>query len=144
MSQIEYIHQLAGIDSSQLEKDEILLLEAAMLDSLCNELSMRYQGTFNHIKEYHQEISTMINAHFIYFITHDLINSNDYTIEGIANYSDIPEEVIVDIIIGTNNNPSIEVSRKIIELHRLARPDLYKRILNKITSHLFTTHSLAA
>lgn len=144
MSQIEYIHQLAGIDSSQLESDEILLLEAAMLNGLCNELAMRYQDNFNYHKENLQEMTNMINKHFIYFITHDLINSNDYTIEGIANYSNIPEEVIVDIVIGTNNNPSIDVTRKIIELHRLARPDLYKRIINKIAGHLFASHSLAA
>lgn len=144
MAKIEYLHRLAGIDSSWLAKDELLLLEAVMLDSLCGELTQQYQAYFNHNKENNQEMANMINDHFVYLITHDLISSNEYTIEGIASYSNIPEEVITDIILGTNNNPSIEVSRKLIELHRLARPDLYKKIIHKIASHLLNTHSIAA
>lgn len=68
----------------------------------------------------------------IYILVNDLIRSNDYTIQGIANYADLPEELIYDISIGNNDNPSIEASRKIIELHKSARPTLYKTMMKKI------------
>lgn len=138
MPKIEYLYNLAGINPCQLSKDEILLLEAVLLNSVCNELSSQYQLNSNH-RENNQEKTSMKNDHFILLIIQDLINSNDYTISGIASYSNTPEEVIIDIILGHNTNPSIEVSRKIIELHRIARPNLYKQILNKITQHLFST-----
>ena len=69
----------------------------------------------------------MVHSNVINLILQDLLRSNDYTITGVATYSNVPEEVIYDIAIGNNNNPSLEVSRKIIELHRNARVDLYQK-----------------
>lgn len=74
----------------------------------------------------------MTHGNVIHLILQDLISTNDYTITGVATYSNVPEDVIYDIAIGNNNNPSLDVTRKIIELHRTARSELYRHVMEKI------------
>lgn len=99
------------------------LLEVLLIDALCAELDNIFQGEF----------CMMTDRSVINYILLDLIKSEDYTIDGIATYTHIPQEVIYDIAIGNNTNPTLDVSRKIIELHKGVRADLYHRVMEKIT-----------
>lgn len=136
MSAMEYLCHMAGINPCHLSKEENLLLETILICALCDELSEMYQDRVanNFIKKYQEKDSMMVHGNVINLILQDLIKSNEYTITGVATYSNVPEDVIYDIAIGNNNNPSLEVSRKIVELHRVARADLYQRVMQKITS----------
>lgn len=136
MATLEYLCRMAGVNPAELSKEENYLIEAALLYSLCEELAQIYTTKIpSHTKRnYHEKENMMITNNVIPLILLDLIQSNDYTIDGVAAYSNVPEEVIYDIAIGNNNNPSLEVSRKIIELHRTAREDLYHRVMQKITA----------
>lgn len=75
----------------------------------------------------------MIEEQFIRYIINDLITSEEYTLPGIAYYTNTPEEVIYDLASGANNNPSLRLSRKIVELHQSTRPELYTHLIKKIT-----------
>jgi len=136
MATLEYLCRMAGVNPASLSKEENWLIEAALLNALCEELTQIYTTkiSLHTIKNYHEKENMMITSNVIPLILQDLIQSNDYTINGVATYSNVPEEVIYDIAIGNNNNPSLEVSRKIIELHRTARADLYHRVMQKITA----------
>ena len=136
MATVEYLCCMAGVDPKKLSKEENLLVEAALVSGLCDELVQIYQVTLlaNSKKCYEQKENEMTYGNIINLILQDLIKSNDYTIAGVAAYSNLPEEVIYDIAIGNNNNPSLDVSRKIIELHKSARFDLYQKVMQKITS----------
>lgn len=136
MATMEYLCCMAGIDPKKLSKEENLLLEAVLICDICDELAQVYQIKFpDNLKKNFQEKDGMItHGNVINLIVQDLIKSNDYTITGVAAYSNVPEEVIYDIAIGNNSNPSLEVSRKIIELHKTARAELYQRVMQKVTS----------
>ena len=63
----------------------------------------------------------------------DILLSEEYTLPGIACYTQMPEDVVNDIATGLNTNPSVKFIRRIIELHRIVRRDLYAQIMKKIT-----------
>lgn len=130
MAMMEYLCCMAGVDPRKLSKEENLLLEAVLTLQLCDELAQIYQ--FNQIMK--EKNNMMLPGNIIHLILQDLIKSNDYTITGVATYSNVPEDVIYDIAVGNNVNPSLDVSRKIIELHKTARSELYNKVMQKITS----------
>ena len=74
----------------------------------------------------------MLEANFIRCVINDILLTNEYTLQGIAYYTQTPEDVIYDIAVGNNQSPSFPLSRKIIEIHRTIKPDLYRNILKKI------------
>jgi hypothetical protein len=74
----------------------------------------------------------MLEENFIRFVVNDILSTEDYSLTGIANYTNIPSDVIFEIAIGRNTNPSYFFVRKIMELHRSVRFDLYKEIIKKI------------
>ena len=51
----------------------------------------------------------------------------------------MPEEVIYEIAIGQNLDPSITLSRKIMGLHQSVRPKLYREMIKKITERFLVT-----
>ena len=74
----------------------------------------------------------MCSSHFMQDIIKDILATNEYSLTGIATHTQIPEEILTDLIIGTNNNPTFESSKKIFELHISVRPKLYDEIMKKI------------
>jgi len=108
-----------------LSKEEQILLDGLLLEVLCEELT----------KLYYEGAAMVVNKSVINLLLLDLIESEDYTIGGIAAYAQLPEEVVYDIAIGNNTNPTLAVSRKIIKLHMGARTGLYQRVMQKITEH---------
>lgn len=145
MPAIEMLCPMIGINPCDLSNEENYLLEIFLFFSICDELSQVFEAECNKnissINDDFNKDSIMINRNFIRLILQDLINSSDYTMLGIAMYTDTPEEIIYDIAIGINTNPSFEVSRKIIELHRTARVDLYKYVIKKINDCYFENKS---
>jgi hypothetical protein len=75
---------------------------------------------------------TMLEEQLARNIVSDIISSGEYASEGIAYYTQTHEDVIFEIYAGRNTNPSSILLRKIIELHRLVRPGLYKNIMKKV------------
>ena len=74
----------------------------------------------------------MLEENFIRLVLNDILSTNEYTLEGIANYVDTHEDVIHEVISGRNSNPSAMLLRRAIELHRLVRNELYSAFMKKI------------
>ena len=55
---------------------------------------------------------------------------------GIAYYVQMPEDVIYELVTGLNKNPSLELSRKIVELHKSVRIELYQAVLEKVNLNI--------
>ena len=136
MSAAEPLCRLLGENIFKLSREEILILEAEIFIKLYKELNeifrSQYKNYFNLMKFNKDMEDTMLEAEFIKNITKDLVTMDEYSLEGIAYHTHIPEEVIREIVLGRNTNPSLHASRKIIELHRVARFDLYEKIAKKI------------
>src|SRR5206468_597438 len=126
MSAIQSFVFLLNINSRNFSKEEYSFLEANLLTHVCEELKeiIREENKdyFRLMKFEIEKENAMIEANFIRYIIKDILLSEEYSLAGIAYYTDTPEDVIYEIIAGRNTCPSLFLSRKIIELHRSVRP----------------------
>ena len=74
----------------------------------------------------------LLESIFVKEIIYDILATDEYTIQGIALYTDIHEEVIQEILSGSNINPSGTLLQKLIKLHETVRKELYIDIFKKI------------
>ncbi len=146
MPAMEFLCRIIGVNPARLSKEENVILEAVLFCSLCDYLKDRFEhefiSDFSLMNDNSNRDEMMMEASFIRFIIHDLIRSGEYTMAGIAVYTNIPEEVVYEIAIGKNISPSLYVSRKIIELHKTVRLDLYQEIMRKISADYSGEHCL--
>jgi hypothetical protein len=140
MTAVQALHHLLDINIQRLSKKEILILEAELFTRICEELKevIRKQNKdyFSLMKFTIEKENTMIESSFIRCIINDILSTEEYNIPGIAHYTDTPEDVIYEVASGCNRHPTLSLARKVIELHRSVRPNLYREIINKITDEL--------
>jgi len=139
MSAVQALCYLMGVSPQKLSREENLILEAELFIRLYGELQEIIKGQnkdyFRLMKFNTEKESAVIEASFIRCIINDIISTEEYTLPGIAYYSGTTEDVIEDVIVGRNASPSLSLARKIIELHRSVRPELYRKIMEKITHY---------
>lgn len=142
MPAMEMFCQLIGVKINKLSKEEILVIEAEIFLRICSGLKeiIKSQNTeYFRLMKFDEDMeNTMVEHDFIRCVINDILATEEYTLSGIAYYTQIPEEVIYEIAIGRNISPSITLSQKIINLHRTVRPNLYREIIKKITAEFLT------
>lgn len=135
---------IIGISTKQLTKEENFLLEGEIffyvMTSIKESFKQKYKRFFSLMKYNMEMENTMIENDYLRLIIHDIIATEEYDIKGIAYYTDTPEEILLEILTGTNKNPSAVFMQRLIELHRLVRRELYQRVLQKLVNE----HLLAA
>lgn len=138
MASMELISTIFSSNVCLLSRTEIFLLEADFLARICDELKTnfkrRYDSYFKTLNLSEEGKNNMIEDIFIKTVIHDILDSGDYTLTGIAYYTNTPEEVVYDLAAGLNTNPSAKFLRNLICLHRMAKQDIYKKIILKITT----------
>lgn len=121
--------------SDHLSNEELIVLEAECLSWLYEEMLAYFQASAiayaQLLKSSTEKENTMLENNFLRCIVNDILKSNEYTLNGIAYYTDSSKDVIEEILLGINQNPSLTLAKKLIDLHRSIRPDLYKAILAK-------------
>ena len=137
MSAVQPLCHLMGIDSHKISKEENVLLEAELFIRIYKELNelfrKQYQNYFYLMKFTKRMEETMLDTNFIRFVIKDILTTEEYSLAGIAYYTNTHEDVLLEIIAGCNTSPSAIFQRKIIELHREVKRDLYHQIIKKIT-----------
>lgn len=135
---MEYLCQMIGVESHQISKEEKIIIEAELFCRVCEALKeifkTQYTEYFRLMKFSLEMENTMLEENFIRCVINDIVSSEEYSLTGIAYYTQTPEDVIYDIASGINVSPSLPLSRKIINLHRTIRPALYRDILKKVTT----------
>lgn len=130
--------EIIGIDANNLSREENYLVEAELLTRLCDTLKNFFQSQYKEylraIKNDKEKEKKMLDTNFISHVISDILRTGDYSLEGIAYYTETTEEVLTDLVAGRNASPSFPLSRKIIELHRTVRPGLYHEMLRKIAT----------
>lgn len=138
MAAITPLFQLMGIDISNLLKEELLIIEAELFIRICEELKEvfreQHKDYFRLMKLTKEMENTMLESNFASLIVKDIISTQEYTLQGIAEYTDFHEDVVVDVIAGRNDWPSSVFLRRIIELHHSVRTELYRSIMKKIAT----------
>lgn len=138
MPAIERLSHALGLNIKKLTREEITIVEIELFTQVCEELREIYKrkhaGYFYLVNYDLEKANTMFDENFIGDVIKDLLLSKEYSLQGIASYTQTPEEVICDIATGAINSPSLHLSRRLISLHRNARPHLYKEIMKKIVA----------
>lgn len=136
MSSVVPLSQLIGIKTLNLSKEENILLEIELFSRICEELKevFRQQNKqYFQIMKFNTEMeNTMLESKYIRFIIQDILSTNEYSLEGIAHYTHTHEDVLYELYTELNIQPSATLLRKIIELHRTVRRELYESIAKKI------------
>jgi CTP:phosphocholine cytidylyltransferase-like protein len=136
MSAMEPLCHLIGINFKKLSLEEYILLEAELFVRILEEIREffreKYKSYFRLMKFNLKKENTMFEDNFVRLITNDILSTEEYDLNGIACYSNTPEDVVQEIIDGRNVRPSATFLWRIIELHRIARRDLYDVIIKKI------------
>jgi len=136
MAALELLCHFMGIDSKQLTKEENLILEAELYARISHEIRESYRSQhedYFYLVKYNIEMeNTMMELNFIRWLIDDILQSEAYTLAGIAYYTQTPEEVIQDLLIGNKVSSVIIFTRKLIELHKSIKPDVYRNIIKKI------------
>ena len=134
---------LLGIDPNNFSKEELEILEVDLflriyhkLKEIIREKNREY---FRIMKFNVEKENAMIEVKFIRSIITEIISTGEYNLTGIARYADIPEDVIYELACGYNFDPALLTSRKIVELDRTVRPDVYRGIASKIRQELLVT-----
>jgi hypothetical protein len=136
MPALELLCHFIGIDPAKFTKEENLFLEAELYSRVSHEIEKAYQSQY---KEYFHLLNlnvewedTMMELNFIRSLIGDILQSEAYTLSGIAYYTQTPEEVIEDLFIGYKMSPLIGLPRKLIELHKSIKPEIYQNIIKKM------------
>lgn len=135
MPALESLCHFLSFSSKYLSKEEKYLLELESFNSVMQELkkTIKHQNKFfsNLLKLNIQEENAMVEANIVRYVINDILKSEEYSLKGIAYYTDTPEEVILDIAIGRNTNPTLILVNKIIDIHRSIRKELYQSVIKK-------------
>lgn len=132
------LYHLIGISLCRLSKEENLLLEATLFVDLYKkllEIFRQQNQTYFHLMKFTLEMeNAMLEENFVRFIIKDILLTEEYSLEGIARYTDTHTDVVQELASGLNTKPLAIFLRKIIELHKSVRRDLYQSISKKITA----------
>lgn len=97
-----------------------------------------YEDYFYLMKFTKYKEDLMLETNFICLIIKDIFSSGEYTLEGIAIYTNTPIDVVQDIFTSINKAPSAAFFRRVIELHRTIRKELYLNLMKKIIEEALT------
>lgn len=74
----------------------------------------------------------VMDSRIIQYVISEIIQSDEYTLEGIANYTRVPLDVIIDAACGNIAYPSATVLMGIIGLYIQVKPDLFRELTKKL------------
>jgi len=98
----------------------------------------------DHIQQY-QTNSSMecyaVDSKIIQLLIQGIIDSGEYTLEGIAYATRIPFDVIFDAACGNNNQFSMTPWVRIINLYTQVKPDITELLLKKLIELINKNHS---
>jgi hypothetical protein len=135
MSATEPLYLLLGMKTIDLSIEELFILEVELFRYVCEELKKFFRiqhKDYCLVMKLTLEKENEMLENIARFMIHDILATEEYTIAGIALYANVPPDVVSEIAMGMNIDPTHSVTRKLIELHRVVRPGLYKKILDKI------------
>jgi hypothetical protein len=136
MAAIESLCSLMKINFRGLSKVEHIALEAELFRHVCLELK-------NYFKEQNKDYfelmnftvemeGNMLENNFTKLILKDILLTQEYTLEGLANYTGVHIDILHDVICGLNINPSAALLQRAIDLHRTVRSGFYHCIIQKV------------
>lgn len=114
------------------EKNERKILKAFLLERLHRLFIELFDSKIQYNqKNFSMECYAMDNK-IIQLLIQGIIETGEYTLEGVAHSTHIPFDVIYDAACGINNHISITAWTKIIDLYIQLKPDTVQALTNKL------------
>lgn len=137
MAAIEVFCRLFGISSNVFSRKEMRILEADLSVRVYEEVKeifrKQYKDYFRLLKFNIDKENLMLEENFLRLMIEEIVLTGEYTLEGIAQYTNTHIDILYEVITGRNTNPSNKLYRKLAELHRLVKQEIYQEIVKKIT-----------
>ena len=126
---------LLGLPARKLSRKEVFLLEVYLwykIDKVIRDkIYVTYNKYFHLIKINKEKRMEMLDIEAARIMVKDILESGDYNLEGIANYTASCEEVIFDVLCG-RIEPSISLFRRLLEIHYVVKKDFYYDLIQKV------------
>ena|SRR5579872_5817405 len=143
MPATEPLCHLVGISPTKLTKEENLIIEVELFTRICEvlkgEFKTKHKDYLRIVKCNIETENEIMETKVVRDVINDILSTEEYTLTGIACYTQTPEDVVYEVALGLNTSPSAMLLRKIIELHRSIRRDLYREIIRKIMTEYSAT-----
>lgn len=137
MPAIQELSEIFCLGCQGLSRKERMILEADLFVLVCEELTEIFRQYFQNyfiLMNFSVEMEdAMLDENLLKLLLKDILISGEYTVAGIAHYTNVHEDIVHEVLIGRNNCPSAMFLRRTIELHQSVRRDLYLQIRKKIT-----------
>ncbi|TAK71992.1 MAG: hypothetical protein EPO11_10690 [Gammaproteobacteria bacterium] len=77
----------------------------------------------------------VIDGCLIKQLVHEIVQTGKFSLESIAFYVNVPVDIIVDISVGINTDPSLSLAGKIIDLYISAKKSYYQTLIKRLMRH---------
>jgi hypothetical protein len=112
-------------------KNERKILKAFLLGQLHQLFCKLFQNKMRNDNDFPMECYAM-DSKIIQFLIQGIVETGEYTLEGIALYTHIPFDVIYDAACGINNQFSITPWVRVVDLYMQVKPDITKILIDKL------------
>lgn len=135
MSAVIPLRCLMGSAAPKLSKYETILLEVELFARICDELKAFFMGSKIICLDIYRTAGegVAMEVRLVKSIINDILSTGEYNLQGIACYTGTHEDIVEDIFTGMNNSPTAVFFRRLVDLHRTVRRELYEMIMQKIT-----------
>lgn len=112
-------------------KNERKILKAFLLYRLHKLFSELFQNKMQCHQNSSMECYTM-DSKIIQLLIQGIVETGEYTLEGIAFYTRIPFDIIYDAACGINNQFSITPWARVVDLYIQVKPDITQVLIKKL------------
>jgi hypothetical protein len=117
------------LNSTKIERKILKIFLLSHLQKVFYELFYNIiQNTHNNLSMEHYAMDNKI----IQLLIKNIIDTGEYTLEGIAYYTHIPFDIIYEAACGINNQFSITSWTKIVSLYIQVKPEITELLINKL------------
>jgi len=136
MSAVIPLRRLMGSAVPALSKYEAILLEVELFARICDELKTFFIGSKKICLDIYRIAGEGIamEVRLVKSMINDILSTGEYSLQGIACYTGTHEDVVEDIFTGINTSPTVLFFRRLVDLHRMVRQELYEMVMQKIMS----------
>ncbi|OGT38635.1 MAG: hypothetical protein A3F12_05855 [Gammaproteobacteria bacterium RIFCSPHIGHO2_12_FULL_38_14] len=114
-----------------IKKQKRKILKVFLLGCFHQLLCELFQSKIQHQNNFLMESYSM-DSQIIQFLIQDIVETGEYTVEGIANYTRIPFDIIYDAACGINNQFSITPWARVVDLYIQVKPDISRFLIDKL------------
>src|SRR3990167_3276325 len=97
---------LLDIDPKKLSKEKRLILEAEMFVRIYEKFQEKFGNELKNylklLKSNFYEEKSMFDEDFVQAFIQNMLSSGEYTLEGITNYTGVPEDFLMDMVFRRN------------------------------------------